>query len=93
MGMLLDVSEATLTEDPRVHDVYASDLGRIEMLGPNVRFIFYVDRFHEEGSAPDHLSVAKLVMPRAVIYSAIQRTFFALGEIRPLAPLTSQRLS
>lgn len=63
-----------------VPDVFASDLTRVEILGQNVRFILHVEQSADDGAPKENVVVAKIVMPLAVIPSAIQRVLFAIGH-------------
>jgi hypothetical protein len=69
--------EVRVIEPVIVPDVFASDLLKIEFLGPNVRFVLGVN--HYEGSEVDHLVVAKVVMPIEAIPDAIKRVLAALA--------------
>lgn len=84
----------SLIETKSVRDIFVSDLGRIEILGKNARFVLYVKHYSDEGAAPINLIVAKVIMPIDVIPGAIARTLFAIGQSAVPAALTfSKRLN
>jgi hypothetical protein len=62
-----------------IHDIFVSDLTRVDVMGENVRFVLHVEQPLEEGGLSENIIVAKLVMPRAVVLTVIQRMMFALG--------------
>jgi len=45
-----------------VQDVFASGIGRIDILGTNARLVFYVERINEDGTR-DNVVVECIVMP------------------------------
>ncbi|WP_135918326.1 hypothetical protein, partial [Mesorhizobium sp. M4B.F.Ca.ET.150.01.1.1] len=60
-----------LTEPAVVADIFASGLGRIDILnGGFARFVMYVERPREDGSI-EYRVVAKFVMPLTAIPDAI----------------------
>jgi hypothetical protein len=67
----------------RVADVFVSDLARIDLLGRNARFTFYVDHYPSPGAAPVKLTAAKLIMPIDVVPLACARSLFTLGHATP----------
>lgn len=77
MGSIRD--PRPLVELTPIKDKFVSDLGRIEILNGNVRFVCWTEHFPEEGAEPLRVVSAKIVMPRPVIIPAINRTLFALG--------------
>ena len=84
---------SALFDTLRVKDIFASDLGRIDLLGDNVRFVLYVDHFQDEGSPAEKQIVSKIVLPKRVVLSAIQRVAFALGAEMPAMPHPKMRMS
>lgn len=94
MPMHITSLPAKFFEQFTVKDIFVSDVGRIDLIGDNVRFVFVVAEAGQEGAPLVYHPVAKLVMPRTAIHGAMQRTAFALGQ--PLAacvPSPSMRVS
>lgn len=77
MGSIRD--PRPLVEIKPIKDKFVSDLGRIDILNGNVRFVLWSEQFPEEGAPAIRVITAKLVMPRPVIIPAINRVLFALG--------------
>lgn len=66
-----------MENEPR--DVFASDLGWVDVLGKNVRINLVVDRFQCAGAPAERRVVAQIIMPLDVLPGAIQRILFAVG--------------
>lgn len=83
-----------LIEAVPIGDIFASDLGRVDILGKNIRLIWYTERFPEEGAPAEYVVVAKIVIPVDQIAPAVARLLFAVGEpAHPLLIPAPRRLS
>lgn len=77
MGMSRD--PRPLVEPVFVKDTFVSDLGRVDILGENVRFVLFTEQFPEEGEPAARVVECKIVMAKAAVLPALARVLFALG--------------
>jgi hypothetical protein len=75
-----------MTKDPRpliervpVHDIFATDLGRIDVFESHLRLVLFAEQFETEGAPAFREVVGKVIMPRKVILPAINRVLVAVG--------------
>jgi len=77
MGVFRD--PRPLIEKTPVIDTFVSDLGRIDILDGNARFVWFTEDVQEEGAPGIRVVRCKVVMPRSVIIPAVHRVLFAIG--------------
>jgi len=75
-----------IVKDPRplieripLQDIFATDLGRIDVFDSHVRLVLSAEQFETEGAPAFRDVVGKVIMPRKVILPAINRVLVALG--------------
>lgn len=82
MGCATVTEQVPLVEPMPINDIFVDGIARVEMIGPNVRFVFYSLQNPEgaDGSRAERVVVSRIVMAVAAVPQAMRQTLFTLEQ-------------
>lgn len=90
--MLNEEEGSQLLELKVVQDIFATGCGKVEILGSCARFWMYVDQEAPNGSAPDRVVVAKIMMPIECVPEALRISSAGISSQDPKTIMAKEML-